>query len=130
MATARGLASQHERKEGDGAVSDSYQRSRSTPYVTFVLLICLYAGALMQILAQYFAILGLTVDASLTPDVLYGERQNQDENYYSAQNWVIGRGLSTYATVTWTSSLLCAAVATSVFRTPRFPKLLSWVDDP
>lgn len=89
-----------------------------------MLLACLYAGALTQILAQYFGVLGLTVNATPTADTAKGVVNDNDWNNFQADSWAIGEGLSTYATIAWTSALASAAVATTVFRTPRFTKLL------
>lgn len=102
-----------------------WSRSSATPYVVAVLLICLYVGSLLQILAQLFGMLGLTVNAtpSDTQDA-YNDQSNTTFAYFAVGHWTIGKALSTYATVAWTSAVLCAAVATSVFRTPRFTKLL------
>jgi hypothetical protein len=94
-----------------------------TSYVVFMLLSCLYTGALLQILAQYFGVLGLTVTA--TPNAKDAVQFQLDgANNFMGHDWVIGRALSAFATVAWTSALFCAGIATAVFTRPRFPKLL------
>ena len=95
-----------------------------TPYVVAVLLACLYIGAVTQVLAQYFGVLGLTVNATPNADTAVGTVHDSDYNHFVADSWAVGQGLSTYATIAWTSALSCAAVATLVLRTPRFAKLL------
>lgn len=109
----------------EAPTADQSFRSPYTPYVVLALLTCLYAGILTQILAQYFGVLGLTVNA--TPkDKDSAQAAIQDTNYgnFMVDTWAIGRGLSTYATIAWASAVACAAVAKVLFRTPRYPKLL------
>lgn len=89
------------------------------------LLTCLYAGILTQILAQYFGVLGLTINA--TPkdkDSAKTAVQDTDYDNFMVDTWAIGKGLSTYATVAWASAVACATIAKALFRTPRYPKLL------
>ena len=99
-------------------------RSKATPYVVSVLLSCLYVGAVMQILAQCFGVLGLTVNATPSAQSAKDTVHNSDWVYFVADSWAIGKGSSMYATTAWASALACAALATTVFRTPRFPKIL------
>ena len=102
----------------------SPSRSPFAPYVVAVLLGCLYLGALLQLLAQYFGVLGLTVNATPTVDTAVGAVRNSDYNNFLADSWAIGRGLSTFATLAWTSALACAGLATTMFRTPRYAKVV------
>lgn len=95
-----------------------------TPYVVVALLTCLYAGILTQILAQYFGVLGLTVNATPNAASARDAVGFTDYIYFQADSWAIGKGLSTYATTAWASAVACAAVATALFRRPRYPKML------
>jgi len=104
------------------------RRSRNTPYVTALLLACLYTGILMQLLAQFFGVLGLTLNATPDQATAVSYRPNTDVDLridnFQADSWAVGKGLSTYATIAWTSAAACAAVASTVFRRPSFPKLV------
>lgn len=93
-------------------------------YTVFFFLFCLYAGALLQLLAQFFGVLGLTMNATPTAADVTGNQPNGTLSNFAAQAWVIDRALSAYATVAWTAALMCAAVTTAAFRTPRLIKLL------
>jgi hypothetical protein len=98
--------------------------SPATPFIVAALLACLCIGATMQILAQFFGVLGLTVNATPTALTSQGTQKNATLANYVAGSWAIGDGLSIYATTAWASALACTAVATTVFRTPRWSKLL------
>lgn len=100
-------------------------RSVYIPYVVLALLVFLYAGILTQILAQFFGVLGLTVNATpKATDEAKAIIQFDAEIKFQADTWAIGKGLSTYATIAWASAAACAAVATALFRTPRYPKVV------
>lgn len=79
------------------------------------LLAFMYVGVLMQILAQYFGVLGLVTYATPTPSDVAGTAQG-----VTGATWKIDKGLNTYATVAWTSALATAALAGTVFKTPTF----------
>jgi hypothetical protein len=113
-----------ETREHSNPSRRTWTRSTATPYVVALLLACLYAGSALQILAQYFGVLGLTVNATPTYGTAQSFQKNATLGFYVADSWAIGKGLSTYATTAWASATFCAAVATTVFRRPRFPKLL------
>ncbi|KAK5455898.1 hypothetical protein LTS15_005216 [Exophiala xenobiotica] len=94
-------------------------------YMILLLLFFLYAGSLMQILAQFFGLLGLTINNSLSVQDVWTAQFNTNTTLdnFVAHAWVVDKGLSAYATVAWTSALLCAAIATVYFHTPRFYKV-------
>lgn len=98
----------------------SKKLSPYTPYVVLTTLFCLYAGAVLQILAQFFGVLGLTITA--TPAPTTAVQYNQGE--LGATPWIIDKALSTYATVAWTSALATAGLIGFVYRTPRFEKFV------
>jgi hypothetical protein len=78
----------------------------------------------MQFIAQFFGVLGLTMNATPTAADVVGNQPNGTLSNFAAQSWVVDRALSSYATVAWTAALGCAAVTTMMFRTPKFVKLL------
>lgn len=84
-------------------------------YMAGFLLAFMYVGVVMQILAQYFGVLGLVTYASPTPSDVVNAGQG-----VTAETWKIDKGLSTYATIAWTSALATAALAGVVFKTPSF----------
>jgi hypothetical protein len=79
---------------------------------------------LLQVLAQFFGVLGLTVNATPNAGDASQDQPDTTSDNFVAQDWVIDKALSTYATIAWTSALLCALIATSIFRRPRFSKIL------
>ncbi|KAH7407446.1 hypothetical protein BKA64DRAFT_640378 [Cadophora sp. MPI-SDFR-AT-0126] len=91
-----------------------------TPHLVFVLLASLYIGAILQILAQFFGVISMTIIATPTQD--QAVQSNVDN--LGATPWIIDKALSTYATVAWTSALACAGLVGLVYRTPRFTKLI------
>lgn len=102
--------------------------SSATPWAVAFFLGCLYIGAFLQLLAQFFGVLGLTVSATPKQDaelLVFQDIGTTDQgDNYDPDSWVIGKALSTYATVAWTSAVLCATVATLVMRRPRIAKVL------
>jgi Ca2+/Na+ antiporter len=97
-------------------------KSKLTPKIVILLLGSLYIGAVLQIFAQFFGILGLTLNASPNAERANGDQPTFGLNNFSADDWTIDLALSRYATVAWTSALAAAAVATVIFRTPRSRK--------
>ncbi|KAK0100919.1 hypothetical protein ONS95_007361 [Cadophora gregata] len=91
-----------------------------TPYLVFVLLVSLYIGAILQILAQFFGVISMTIIATPTQDQAI---QSNVDNL-GATPWIIDKALSAYATVAWTSALACAGLVSLVYRTPKFTKLI------
>jgi hypothetical protein len=91
-----------------------------TPYVVLITLFFLYVGAVLQILAQFFGILGMTSNA--TPIPSQAVQYNQGE--LGATPWIMDKALSTYTTVAWTSALATAGLVGIVYRTPRFEKFV------
>ncbi|KAG4435924.1 hypothetical protein IFR05_008581 [Cadophora sp. M221] len=91
-----------------------------TPHLVFILLAFLYIGAIIQILAQFFGVISMTIIATPTQDQAI---QSNVDNL-GATPWIIDKALSTYATVAWTSALACAGLVGLVYRTPRFTKLI------
>lgn len=84
----------------------------------------LYIGAVLQIFAQFFGVLGLTVTASPNSRNANIYQPEGDYKNFSAEDWIIDLALSSYATVAWTSALAAAAVATILFTTPTFRKFV------
>lgn len=91
-----------------------------TSHLVFVLLGFLYIGAILQIFAQFFGVISMTIIATPTPD--QAVQSNVDN--LGATPWIIDTALSTYATVAWTSALAYAGLIGMVYRTPRFTKLV------
>ncbi|KIM99943.1 hypothetical protein OIDMADRAFT_30313 [Oidiodendron maius Zn] len=102
--------------------SDSYRDRLSpwTPYVVLLIVTSLYAGAFLQILAQLFGILGLTVNATPTPAQA---TQNGSEEF-GASTWIMDKALTEFATVAWATALPCALLTGYLYRTPKFSKLV------
>lgn len=95
--------------------SPQHTKSPAKIYMAGFLLAFMYTGVLMQILAQYFGVLGLVTYGTPTAQDIAGTSQG-----ITSETWKIDKGLSTYATVAWTSALATAALAGTVFRTPTF----------
>ena len=100
--------------------STSERLSPWTPYIVLVLLFSLYVGAILQILAQFFGVLGLTLNATPTP----AQATQNGSDDFGASYWVMDKALTTFATVAWTSSLACGMMTGFVYRTPKFSKLI------
>lgn len=102
--------------------SDSYRDRLSpwTPYVVLLLVTSLYAGAFLQILAQLFGILGLTVNATPTP----AEATQNGSEEFGASTWIMDKALTEFATVAWATALPCALLTGYIYRTPKFSKLV------
>lgn len=106
--------------EGHASRSHYHKRiSPLIPYIVLMTLFSLYVGAILQVLAQFFGVLGLTVNA--TPTAYQAEQNNQ--NFLGATPWIMDKALTTYATVAWTMAVACAGLVGFVYRTPKFPKL-------
>jgi hypothetical protein len=104
--------------------SPKHHKSRLAPFVSLALIISLSLGALLQFLAQFFGILGLTVNATPNAGRVTKDQYKKSLNNFSANQWVVDKALSSYATVAWTSAIVGALVVAAVFRTPRFSKVL------
>jgi len=92
--------------------------------IVVFLLGALYIGAVLQLFAQFFGVLGLTVNASPNSRDANGDQPDFNLNNFDAADWIIDLALSRYATVAWTSALAAAAVATVLFKTPSFKKFI------
>ncbi|KAF1950577.1 hypothetical protein CC80DRAFT_229143 [Byssothecium circinans] len=88
-------------------------------YTPVVLVFFLYIGAVLQVLAQFFGILGLIVNPTPNGGDATASQHKKLLNNFAAHEWVMDKGLTTYATVAWTSAVLCAVIATAVFRRSR-----------
>lgn len=91
-----------------------------TPYVAASSVCLLCIGAALQVIAQFFGVLALTLNASPVPDDI----SNDTNGAFGANSWVIGVALSTYATVAWTTALITAGLVILTYRLPRIEKLL------
>lgn len=91
-----------------------------TPYLALILLLSLYTGAILQILAQFFAILALTINATPSP----AQATQNGSAEFGASAWTMDKALTAYATVAWTTALACALLTGYLYRTPRFAKLV------
>lgn len=100
-----------------------HRRSAATPFLTLALIIFLAVGAVLQLLAQYFGVLGLTVSATPNPAEALQAATPLFDNFGAAE-WQMDIALTRYATVAWVSSILCACLAGTVFRVPRVEKPL------
>jgi hypothetical protein len=93
------------------------RRSKLTSGVVVALLSFLYIGAVLQLFAQFFGVLGLTVSASPNARNANGDQQNTLLNNFDAADWVMDVALSRYATVAWTAALAAAVAAKGLLRT-------------
>jgi Trk-type K+ transport system membrane component len=97
-----------------------HEKTKMSPipsYAAMALLFCLCAGALLQVLAQFFGVLGLTITATGTQGPSTGQN-------VGVSLWTVDVALSRYATVAWTFSLATAAMTLLAYRIPRFAKLV------
>jgi hypothetical protein len=92
--------------------------------IVVFLLGALYIGAVLQIFAQFFGVLGLTVTASPNSRDANSNQPDPLMNNFGAADWIVDLALSRYATVAWTSALAAAAMATVLFTTPAPRKFL------
>ena len=108
--------------QGDDS-NEKPHRVSSLPRLSFLILqVCLYIGVVLQILAQFFGVLGLTINATPNAGDATADQYYKPFKNFVAHDWVIGKALSTYATVAWTSALACAVIASLFFQMPRFKK--------
>jgi hypothetical protein len=108
----------HEHHDHDDNRETQYRLSPYTPYVVALLVLCLCIGAMLQVFAQYFAVLGLnTYGHPLPTDQVIGLS-------FGATGWSLDIALTTYATVAWTTALASSAGIALVYRLPRFKKLV------
>lgn len=123
---AEGTTEANEKRGRRHCTSEAVDRRRRsdlysyTPYVAAFSVCFLCIGAVLQVIAQSFGVLGLTLNASPTPDYI----STNNDGAFGANSWVIGVALSTYATVAWTTALATAALTTLTYRLPRIGKLL------
>ncbi|KAH8901388.1 hypothetical protein GQ53DRAFT_835205 [Thozetella sp. PMI_491] len=87
-------------------------------YVFRARVLFLVIGVLLQLLAQFFGVLGLTVLASPTGAGAWIFQTMPGENFFVGHDWVIGKALNTYATIAWTTALLAAGIAGSSWGIP------------
>lgn len=97
--------------------------SSKVPFLSAALLACLVIGSVTQLLAQYFGVLGLSVNATPTYDKT-PLVQTATYHFFVADSWAIDTGLSVYATTAWTSAIACAVLIASFWRLPRASALL------
>ncbi|CZR68332.1 uncharacterized protein PAC_18231 [Phialocephala subalpina] len=91
-----------------------------TPYLVLLAILSLYIGASLQIFAQFFGVLGLTVNATPTA----GQVENNNSDFLGSTPWMMDKALTAYATVTWTLAVTAATLMGLVYRIPRWPKLI------
>ena len=102
--------------------SERSSRSPIAAIIVALLIASVGIGAMLQILAQYFGVIGLTLNATPNAASAATGSSSQTGNFV-ADEWVLERGLTTYATVAWTSAIACAIVARSTFSLPKYTKL-------
>ncbi|KAH8882536.1 hypothetical protein GQ53DRAFT_753585 [Thozetella sp. PMI_491] len=114
----------------NGVHYSASRRTTATKFVVTLLLTCLCIGALLQFLAQFFGVLGLTINAYVpvsadqyTPDP-DSSSPSRFLNNFIAHPWVIGQGMAAYATVVWTSAMANAVLVGVFFSRPVWPKIL------
>ncbi|KAJ9607110.1 hypothetical protein H2200_008182 [Cladophialophora chaetospira] len=95
------------------------RRSTVLSYMVTALMGSLYIGAVLQFVAQFFAVLGLTLTATPTPNQV----SNNHDNLFGAKPWIMDIALTRYATVAWTTAIACAMIVGANYRTPRFERL-------
>ena len=88
--------------------------SSGVRYLVILLSFSLYTSAALQMLAQFFAILGLTLNATPTP----AQATQNGTGNFGASSWIMDRALTQFATVAWTSSLTCAMLVDYVYHKP------------
>lgn len=117
----------HEKGNEAGLEQSPKPAGRSSPLLDLALslvLLMLGIGIALQILAQFFGILGLVITA--TPDTENLDVQQPEPNYavYTSDDWIIGEGLARYATVTWVSALAALLIARVTFSTSTKAKMV------
>jgi len=90
----------------------SRQRSRLPGILVVAVQCSLYIGALLQIFAQFFGILGLTINATPTPS----EAGANSIDGIGATPWIMDKAMTRYATVAWTMAIGCIFVMTYGYR--------------
>ncbi|KAL5326212.1 hypothetical protein ACEPPN_007350 [Leptodophora sp. 'Broadleaf-Isolate-01'] len=96
----------------------THRFSPYTPPIVLFTILSLYIGVILQLIAQFFGVLGLTIIA--TPDQF--QAVQHASGVLGATPWVIDKALATYATVAWTSALACAVLVSRAYRMPRWDK--------
>ena len=89
-----------------------------TPYLASTLIAFLAIGAVLQLLAQFFGVLGLSLNNSYTPSAVTGAAVPDFENF-GANEWTLDIALTRYATVAWVSAIVCACTVGMVSRGSR-----------
>jgi hypothetical protein len=103
--------SEHHAGRGDRHHS---RRARALAFMTAILILFLLLGAALQVLAQFFGVLGLTQNA--TPNAnLITQRYLSGFGNFSAGDWILDIALVRYASVAWLSAVLCAVGAGWLF---------------
>lgn len=86
---------------------------RSTRILTSSLVLSLLLGAALQVLAQFFGVLSLSVLATPTAAVVNTIAPRGFTNF-AASDWMLDIGLTRYASVAWAFSLAGAGLAGSL----------------
>lgn len=91
------------------------RRSSLPDVISFLVQCSLYTGALLQVFAQFFGILGLTINATPTPS----EARANSLDGLGVSEWIMDKALTRYATVGWTMALACAVATNLCYRAPK-----------
>ena len=106
----KGATAGENREAKNHVPSTSHHRRRGglvLPFLAAMLVLSLTIGAILQVLAQFFGVLGLTLNASQTPDYNLQTAAPGFQNFGSS-DWILDIALVRYASVAWLSALLCA----------------------
>ena len=105
--TADGAATDGPKHRSNSRIPQKWRIVRAYFYKTTVL--SLWVGAILQFLAQFFGILGLTVVAT-------GPLGDVNGGNYGASTWSIDLALARYGSAAWLSALVAAGTLRSSYR--------------
>ena len=103
----------HQRTAGESREAKSHAGSTAATalaILTPLLVLSLVIGAVLQVLAQFFGVLGLTLNATQNARDVISKAPGGFRNF-GASDWVLDIALVRYASVAWLSAVLCAVGA-------------------
>ncbi|CZR52729.1 uncharacterized protein PAC_02606 [Phialocephala subalpina] len=94
--------------------------STFTPPLILATILFLSIGAILQFVAQFFGVLGLTINGTPFPD----QAIQHNRDILGATPWIMDKALTAYASVAWTMAGAGAVGVGMVYRVPRWEKFL------
>ncbi|KAF8851877.1 hypothetical protein BDZ45DRAFT_678782 [Acephala macrosclerotiorum] len=91
-----------------------------TPPLILATILFLSIGAILQFVAQFFGVLGMTINGTPFPD----QAVQHNPDILGATPWIMDKALTAYATVAWTFAGVGAVGVGMVYRVPRWEKFL------